>query len=88
MEKILGLLQVDQSTVAMVEHFGRFVKALDPGCHCVPWCCCYRPAGLMSLRVRQLDVRCETKTKTKAPGRVFFPSNSLNGAIANDPRFL
>ncbi|CAI5998170.1 unnamed protein product [Closterium sp. NIES-64] len=47
----------------MVEHFGRFVKALDPGCHCVPWCCCYRPAGLMSLRVRQLDVRCETKTK-------------------------
>ncbi|CAI7865311.1 unnamed protein product [Closterium sp. NIES-53] len=63
MEKILGLLQVDQSTVAMVEHFGRFVKALDPGCHCVPWCCCYRPAGLMSLRVRQLDVRCETKTK-------------------------
>ncbi|CAI6010730.1 unnamed protein product [Closterium sp. NIES-65] len=63
MEKMFGLLQVDQSTVAMVEHFGRFVKALDPGCHCVPWCCCYRPAGLMSLRVRQLDVRCETKTK-------------------------
>ncbi|CAI5501521.1 unnamed protein product [Closterium sp. Naga37s-1] len=63
MEKMFGLLQVDQSTVAMVEHFGRFVKALDPGCHCVPWCCCYRPAGLMSQRVRQLDVRCETKTK-------------------------
>ncbi|CAI6009141.1 unnamed protein product [Closterium sp. NIES-65] len=47
----------------MVEHFGRFVRALDPGCYCVPWCCCYRTAGLMSLRINQLDVRCETKTK-------------------------
>eukprot|EP00475_Leptophrys_vorax_P022632 TRINITY_DN3084_c0_g1_i2.p2 TRINITY_DN3084_c0_g1~~TRINITY_DN3084_c0_g1_i2.p2 ORF type:complete len:290 (-),score=36.55 TRINITY_DN3084_c0_g1_i2:244-1113(-) len=63
MEQMIGLLQVDQSTVAMVEHFGRFVRALDPGCYCVPWCCCYRVAGLMSVRVNQLDVRCETKTK-------------------------
>lgn len=63
MERFLGLLQVDQSTIAMVEHFGRFVNALDPGCHCVPWCCCYKSAGLMSLRIKQLDVRCETKTK-------------------------
>ncbi|CAI7920909.1 unnamed protein product, partial [Closterium sp. NIES-53] len=63
MDQMLGCLQVDQSTVAMVEHFGRFVRALDPGCYCVPWCCCYRTAGLMSLRINQLDVRCETKTK-------------------------
>ena len=63
MGQTLGMLQVDQSTVAIVEHFGKFETILDPGCHCVPWCCCYRPAGLMTLRVRQLEVRCETKTK-------------------------
>lgn len=63
MESLLGLLQVQQSTVAVVEHFGKFVQVLDPGCYCVPWCLCYRSAGLLSLRVQQLEVRCETKTK-------------------------
>ncbi|XP_058228123.1 hypersensitive-induced response protein 1 [Rhododendron vialii] len=63
MGQALGCLQVDQSTVAIKEHFGKFDKVLEPGCHCLPWCCGYQVAGELSLRVQQLDVRCETKTK-------------------------
>lgn len=63
MGQALGCLQVDQSTVAIKETFGRFDEVLDPGCHCLPWCFGRQVAGLLSLRVQQLDVRCETKTK-------------------------
>nr|AHA84205.1 hypersensitive-induced response protein [Phaseolus vulgaris] len=55
--------QVDQSNVAIKEHFGKFSDVLEPGCHCLPWCLGYQIAGGLSLRVQQLDVRCETKTK-------------------------
>lgn len=54
---------MEQSTVAVKEHFGKFDKVLEPGCHCLPWCLGYGLAGKLSLRVNQLDVRCETKTK-------------------------
>jgi hypothetical protein len=63
MGQICGLYQVDQSTIAIKERCGKFDKVDGPGCHCVPWCCCVTVAGVMSLRVQQLDVRCETKTK-------------------------
>lgn len=63
MGQALGCVQVDQSTVAVKEHFGRFDAVLEPGCHCLPWCFGYQVAGQLSLRVQQLDVRCETKTK-------------------------
>ncbi|EYU29344.1 hypothetical protein ABFS82_05G138200 [Erythranthe guttata] len=63
MGQALCCVQVDQSTVAMKEHFGKFDSVLDPGCHCLPWCFGYQMAGTLSLRVQQLDVRCETKTK-------------------------
>lgn len=63
MGQALGCVQVDQSTVAVKEHFGRFDDVLEPGCHCLPWCFGYQVAGQLSLRVQQLDVRCETKTK-------------------------
>ncbi|XP_054808511.1 hypersensitive-induced response protein 1 [Prosopis cineraria] len=59
----LGCLQVDQSTVAIKEVFGKFDDVLEPGCHCVPWFFGSQVAGYLSLRVQQLDVRCETKTK-------------------------
>ncbi|KAL1327684.1 hypothetical protein HN51_037698 [Arachis hypogaea] len=59
----LGCLQVDQSTVAIKEVFGKFDDVLEPGCHFVPWCLGNQVAGYLSLRVQQLDVRCETKTK-------------------------
>jgi regulator of protease activity HflC (stomatin/prohibitin superfamily) len=60
---ILCCVQVDQSTVAIKEHFGRFDEVLEPGCHCLPWFLGYQLAGNLTLRVQQLDVRCETKTK-------------------------
>lgn len=56
-------VQVDQSTVAIRERFGKFDQVLDPGCHCLPWVLGCQIAGDLSLRLQQLDVRCETKTK-------------------------
>ncbi|XP_072998291.1 hypersensitive-induced response protein 1 [Typha latifolia] len=63
MGQALGCIQVDQSTVAIRETFGRFDEILEPGCHFLPWCLGKQIAGYLSLRVQQLDVRCETKTK-------------------------
>jgi regulator of protease activity HflC (stomatin/prohibitin superfamily) len=56
-------VQVDQSTVAIREQFGKFDSVLEPGCHCMPWFAGKRVAGQLTLRLQQLDVRCETKTK-------------------------
>ncbi|KAH9614160.1 hypothetical protein KSS87_004502 [Heliosperma pusillum] len=63
MGNLLCCVQVDQSTVAIEESFGKFTDVLEPGCHCVPWFLGYQIAGKLTLRVQQLDVRCETKTK-------------------------
>jgi regulator of protease activity HflC (stomatin/prohibitin superfamily) len=45
-----------------VEDLGQFKTLLDPGFHCLLW-----PittiVGRLSLRIQQLDVVCETKTK-------------------------
>lgn len=56
-------VQVDQSTVAIKERFGKFDEVLEPGCHCLPWFLGSQMAGHLSLRLQQLDVKCETKTK-------------------------
>eukprot|EP00008_Paramoeba_atlantica_P010971 CAMPEP_0201489186 /NCGR_PEP_ID=MMETSP0151_2-20130828/21105_1 /ASSEMBLY_ACC=CAM_ASM_000257 /TAXON_ID=200890 /ORGANISM="Paramoeba atlantica, Strain 621/1 / CCAP 1560/9" /LENGTH=280 /DNA_ID=CAMNT_0047874685 /DNA_START=88 /DNA_END=930 /DNA_ORIENTATION=+ len=53
---------VPQASVGMVEQWGRFVQTAPPGCHCVNPCL-QEVSGLVSLRVQQLDVQCETKTK-------------------------
>ncbi|XP_072977443.1 hypersensitive-induced response protein 1 [Typha angustifolia] len=63
MGQALGCIQVDQSTVAIRETFGKFDEILEPGCHFLPWCLGKQIAGYLSLRVQQLDVHCETKTK-------------------------
>ncbi|KAB1207335.1 Hypersensitive-induced response protein 1 [Morella rubra] len=63
MGQILCCVQVDQSTVAIKETFGKFDDVLEPGFHCMPWIMGKKIAGHLSLRVQQLDVRCETKTK-------------------------
>ncbi|KAL3639383.1 hypothetical protein CASFOL_017290 [Castilleja foliolosa] len=63
MGNLFCCIQVDQSTVAIKERFGRFVEVLEPGCHCLPWCFGSQLAGHLTLRLQQLDVRCETKTK-------------------------
>ncbi|EOY21722.1 SPFH/Band 7/PHB domain-containing membrane-associated protein family isoform 2 [Theobroma cacao] len=63
MGNLFCCIQVDQSTVAIKERFGRFDDVLEPGCHCLPWFLGSQLAGHLSLRLQQLDVRCETKTK-------------------------
>jgi regulator of protease activity HflC (stomatin/prohibitin superfamily) len=62
-------VKVDQSSVAIRERFGKFDDVLEPGCHCLPWFLGSQIAGHLSLRLQQLDVRCETKTKVY----FFFP---------------
>ncbi|CDP02195.1 unnamed protein product [Coffea canephora] len=63
MGNLLCCAQVGQSTVAIKETFGKFDDVLEPGCHFLPWCLGSQIAGYLSLRLQQLDVRCETKTK-------------------------
>jgi hypothetical protein len=69
-------VQVDQSTVAIREQFGKFDSVLEPGCHCMPWFMGKRVAGHLTLRLQQLDVRCETKTKVR------INTVEINGCIA------
>ncbi|KAK9918229.1 hypothetical protein WJX75_002408 [Coccomyxa subellipsoidea] len=54
---------VDNASVEVIERFGKFHRIAQPGFNCV--CCCLGEsvAGSLSLRIQQLDVRCETKTK-------------------------
>ncbi|KAL4566541.1 hypothetical protein LXL04_030657 [Taraxacum kok-saghyz] len=63
MGNLFCLVQVDQSTVAIKETFGKFADVLEPGLHCVPWIFGSQVAGQLTLRLQQLDVKCETKTK-------------------------
>ncbi|XP_059449080.1 hypersensitive-induced reaction 1 protein-like [Corylus avellana] len=63
MGNLFCCVQVSQSTVAVKETFGKYNEILEPGCHCVPWFLGKKLAGHVTLRLQQLDVRCETKTK-------------------------
>jgi len=48
--------------VGIIEDLGQFKRLIDPGFHCI----CYpisQVSGTLSLRIQQLDVICETKTK-------------------------
>ncbi|GKV22444.1 hypothetical protein SLEP1_g32317 [Rubroshorea leprosula] len=63
MGQALCCIQVEESTVAITEPCGKCKHVLKPGYHCSPWCFGRQLAGKLSLRVQQLDVRCETKTK-------------------------
>lgn len=57
------MVQVNQATLGVKERWGRYRKILEPGCHCVPWVFGSRVRGLLSMRVQQMDIHCETKTK-------------------------
>ena len=46
----------------MVQTFGKFDRILQPGMHVLKWPM-EREAGRVSMRIRQLDVNCETKSK-------------------------
>lgn len=53
----------EQETVAIIETCGKFSHIAQPGCNVINCCCGATVAGKLSLRVQQLDVKCETKTK-------------------------
>ena len=59
---LTGLFTVRQQTAAIIERFGKFKKISSAGLNFkVPLI--DQIAGRVSLRVQQLDVRVETKTK-------------------------
>lgn len=59
---LTGLFTVKQQTAAVIERFGKFVRIAPAGLNFkIPLI--DRVAGRLSLRVQQLDVRVETKTK-------------------------
>jgi regulator of protease activity HflC (stomatin/prohibitin superfamily) len=55
--------------VGIVEDLGQFKRLIDPGLHCILWPI-QQVAGTLSLRIQQLDVTCETKTKDNVFVRV------------------
>jgi len=57
-----GVFIVKQQTSAVVERFGRFLAVRRPGLHIkIPFV--DKISGRLSLRILQLDVIVETKTK-------------------------
>ncbi|GLJ22457.1 hypothetical protein SUGI_0422740 [Cryptomeria japonica] len=54
---------IGQSTVGIIEKWGRFLKLAEPGLHFVNPCVGEWIAGTLSTRLQSLDVRVETKTK-------------------------
>jgi len=54
---------VPQSSVAMIERFGKFSREAHAGFNCVCCICGEASAGTVSLRLQQLLVKCDTKTK-------------------------
>jgi regulator of protease activity HflC (stomatin/prohibitin superfamily) len=59
---LLGLFTVKQSTKYVIERFGKFKAIANPGLNLkVPFI--DRISGKLNMRVRQLDVQVETKTK-------------------------
>lgn len=53
---------ISTSEYGVLEQFGKFDRILDPGIHFVKWPY-EREAGRVSVRLRQLDLHCETKSK-------------------------
>jgi hypothetical protein len=70
--------QVDQSTVGIEERCGKFVQVLGPGCHFVPCCIGLKVSGVLTLRVQELDIRCEAKTKVTI---IFFFLSITRGVV-------
>lgn len=54
---------VDQSSVGIVEQWGKYLYTAQPGLHFFNCLLGTALRGTLSMRVQQLDVKCETKTK-------------------------
>jgi len=59
----LGLVIINQSEVGTVEQCGSYKYAAMPGPHCVIPCLCQFISGKLSMRLQQIEIACETKTK-------------------------
>jgi len=57
------LVTVPQSEIGILEKWGRYTGTATPGLHCVNPCLGESIGGTISLRIQELDVRCETKTQ-------------------------
>jgi regulator of protease activity HflC (stomatin/prohibitin superfamily) len=60
---IFPCVTVNTGTVALIEQFGKFTKIAKPGLNFVIPCFCEFPAATVSMRLQQMEVSCETKTK-------------------------
>ena len=56
---------IQTSTIGVVENLGKFSRIVPAGMTCI-MCPLESVVGRVSLRVQQLDVPCETKTKASA----------------------
>lgn len=79
---ILSVVIVEQQTVVIIERFGKFNRILKPGLNFkIPFIETIPKGGRMSLRIEQLDVEVETKTKDD----VFVKTNvSVQFAVKED----
>ena len=57
------IYSIPQDKVAVVEVCGKFSRLSHPGCLCLPVPCVCTYAGSVSMRVQQLNVRVESKSK-------------------------
>ena len=62
MSECCCLVCVKTQEVGVIEDLGQFKGLLDPGLHCITWPL-QSVVARLSLRIQQLDVLCETKTK-------------------------
>lgn len=53
---------IEYSNVGILEKWGDYHETIDPGCHCLNCWCGVRVRDYVSLRVQQLEERCDTKT--------------------------
>eukprot|EP00005_Dracoamoeba_jomungandri_P006075 CAMPEP_0174249876 /NCGR_PEP_ID=MMETSP0439-20130205/212_1 /TAXON_ID=0 /ORGANISM="Stereomyxa ramosa, Strain Chinc5" /LENGTH=297 /DNA_ID=CAMNT_0015329807 /DNA_START=67 /DNA_END=960 /DNA_ORIENTATION=+ len=56
-------VSVGQSNIGIIQRCGKFNRVAPAGLNILNPCLCESMAGRVSLRIQQLDVLCETKTK-------------------------
>jgi len=53
---------VSSGEIGFIERCGKFNRTANPGCNILWPCCCETLAGVVSLRLQQLQISCESKT--------------------------
>jgi len=60
---MFGCVIVSQDEVKVVEQLGKYMMVARPGLNCILPCLCQFVKGTLSMRLMQMDITCETKTK-------------------------